>query len=996
MKITTKRLLSLLLAVLLCVSLLPAAALAADEAEAQTERAGAKLRTEETKKGLTVTGLEELPEDGVLVIPAEIGGKRVWCIGEGAFLGVTGLKRVIIPATVTQIGSEAFRDCADLLNAEFLGEAPNAFGTDVFLHCGKDFAMWHRGGRARTYCVLHGYPYYYKPEEFTTVYHSFSGKTNKNSVETVPTNVELSDALFEGEAKVFNYELAKLSLCFAMSSSINLLNGGQVADVAKYESMVGYDAQGSAESVYNRPDRFLRQCLEGAGFENDYYQYRYSDTTSEDNDEAYGVAWKKLDDGRNLVAVVIRSNGYGGGWVSNVTVAGGEYGSRGFYESANNIVYGGTESCIPVGEEEREQNLGLLPYLEAHGLDPENTRIWVSGFSRGGAVANCIGGILQSESGYNAENDNLMVYSFATPRTVDKDNLALRECPSVFSVVQEMDLVPQMPLQGWGFYRFGTTYALPCRSLNGAAYTERLASASKEFSKLMRHFGRSNKYAPFDGQEQLVDEITKLSYVLVPGVSEYEGDMEASLRSVCSVFMAGNPGNVDTDSLIAYLAGETAVDDLTNLYKKVIVNKEKLSAADLFGYAHRLKYELDVAPLKAIFGEMRSYALKLVVSNAYDKAKGWLTRSASEHSEIEKTVKYFSNLCTQGFDSEALLQHWPEEYYAWLNSGTAEDTLTTRGYLRYCEKCPVDVSVYDESGTLVAQIVNENVTVSDLLVLTGPDGEKTVIIPEDQNYRVETVSRESGDTMDVTVERCTADGELVRKDVYLSVPLTEGGTFTAEVTDEGCPKIVTDADETLEADMTLYERKVCDVDVEYDGSGIILGDGPALVGDTVSLVAIPEDDSAFLGWFDENGELISTGSFLHFTAEGNRSFRSEFAVIPTFTIQKNLIQFGNIGSTEKIELVLSDEKWRDQVEWVVTDLQGNVDEEHPQSNDVLSVDDEGNVTVVGRGSAFVEARLRLGERVITDKCGVNVGSIHKKKSSGSSTFYGTGGNAAHG
>ncbi|MBE6633123.1 MAG: hypothetical protein E7620_02130 [Ruminococcaceae bacterium] len=63
-------------------------------------------------------------------------GSRVSVLSEGAFMGCEALNEFTIPASMTAIKSEAFRDCSDLETVIF---APNgktlAFGEDVFYDC---------------------------------------------------------------------------------------------------------------------------------------------------------------------------------------------------------------------------------------------------------------------------------------------------------------------------------------------------------------------------------------------------------------------------------------------------------------------------------------------------------------------------------------------------------------------------------------------------------------------------------------------------------------------------------------------------------------------------------------------------------------------------------------------------------------------------------------------------------------------------------------------
>ncbi len=76
-----------------------------------------------------------------------------------AFHGCTGLTRVTIPDSVTTIETYAFYHCGNLGAANFLGNAPDTFGTDVFTDCAADFTITYLSGKTGfTTPAWNGYP----------------------------------------------------------------------------------------------------------------------------------------------------------------------------------------------------------------------------------------------------------------------------------------------------------------------------------------------------------------------------------------------------------------------------------------------------------------------------------------------------------------------------------------------------------------------------------------------------------------------------------------------------------------------------------------------------------------------------------------------------------------------------------------------------------------------------------------------------------------------
>lgn len=86
-----------------------------------------------------------IPQDGAMLnilIPQKIGETVLFAIGPNAFDGITCLRSITIPSTITQIGSEAFAKCSGLeyivlqdrfnLDGLTLGENWNGNATVIF------------------------------------------------------------------------------------------------------------------------------------------------------------------------------------------------------------------------------------------------------------------------------------------------------------------------------------------------------------------------------------------------------------------------------------------------------------------------------------------------------------------------------------------------------------------------------------------------------------------------------------------------------------------------------------------------------------------------------------------------------------------------------------------------------------------------------------------------------------------------------------------------
>ena len=236
-----------------------------------------------------------------------------------------------------------------------------------------------------------------------------------------------SDSFFLRSACSYNHELAIMSLGLTMS----------------------------AFTYENDGDRHTRSALIGIGCDDRTIEsFRFDDQQSCEDTCGYMIAAKKLPDDSFLIPVVIRSHHYGGEWVSNAHAVEDAYPDHAAgFKAAADIAYD-----------------AVMEYIERRGFEKHRVRLWVCGYSRGGAVTNILAARLTFESGIG--KDNVFAYSFATPVTVfDRANLFT---DNIFNIISEMDVVPRMPLRYWDFGRYGTDMIVPCKARRGLGEVHKL------------------------------------------------------------------------------------------------------------------------------------------------------------------------------------------------------------------------------------------------------------------------------------------------------------------------------------------------------------------------------------------------------------------------------------------------------------------------------------------------------------------------------------------
>ena len=113
---------------------------------------------------------------------------------------------------------------------------------------------------------------------------------------------------------------------------------------------------------------------------------------------------------------------------------------------------------------EEEVEKAVRSYASDLGIDPAHTRILITGHSRGGAIANLLAADLgdpDDDASALAPSSGIYAYTFAAPCATRADDRHDPRFGNIFNVVNEADIVTQLPLSSWGFGRYGSTITLP-------------------------------------------------------------------------------------------------------------------------------------------------------------------------------------------------------------------------------------------------------------------------------------------------------------------------------------------------------------------------------------------------------------------------------------------------------------------------------------------------------------------------------------------------------
>lgn len=208
----------------------------------------------------------------------------------------------------------------------------------------------------------------------------------------------------------------------------------------------------------------------------------------------YAFAHKSIGKKVDLVSLSIRGFEYKTEWANNITI--GKEGN-----------HAGFEACA-------EEILGsMVDYLDAY--KKHTVKLWVSGYSRAGGVANVLASKLMSDnSPVQTNQDNLFVYTYEAPRGLTEANAIHYE--NVFNMINEGDIVAKIAPEAYGLYRCGKDVII---------------NSGKDVDALTKAFDPNTKMPAFTpSADQYADEQQFCNYLLNKLLEETE-DETASIST---------------------------------------------------------------------------------------------------------------------------------------------------------------------------------------------------------------------------------------------------------------------------------------------------------------------------------------------------------------------------------------------------------------------------------------------------------------------------------
>ena len=151
----------------------------------------------------------------------------------------------------------------------------------------------------------------------------------------------------------------------------------------------------------------------------------------------YAFAHKSINE-YELVAISFRGFNYGQEW-------------------ANNFLIGKTGNHEGFNARAVEAFTNLQSYVSTYCAG-KTLKVWINGYSRGGAIANVLSSIILQDNKVNVSKENMYTYTFEAPRCLTKENAVAYE--NVHNVINSCDFITYIPPVEYDLYRCGVDHEI--------------------------------------------------------------------------------------------------------------------------------------------------------------------------------------------------------------------------------------------------------------------------------------------------------------------------------------------------------------------------------------------------------------------------------------------------------------------------------------------------------------------------------------------------------
>ena len=282
-----------------------------------------------------------------------------------------------------------------------------------------------------------------------------------------------------------------------------------------------------------------------SGFSNIYIPDYYRQETDANN-VAYSFAHKTIND-KDIIMVIPRGANYDREWGNNFLV--GSTGNHLGFKNSSDIIYN-----------------SLIEYASTNSYDLASSKLVLTGYSRGGAIANILANRLLKE--HVTSEQNMFVYTFEAPQGLSSENIV--ECSNVFNIINEADVIPMLPPSEYDFTRCGTDIHILDADVDNLlkAYDEDLALP--KFKASSGKYTTENELPQYIINRMLNYTDVDAKHLSISTREDYVSNLQDSITYLLDLFFSINNTTLNKIvddvkekgiSLITYLTTENGLYD---------------------------------------------------------------------------------------------------------------------------------------------------------------------------------------------------------------------------------------------------------------------------------------------------------------------------------------------------------------------------------------------------------------------------------------------------
>lgn len=673
----------------------------------------------------------------------------------------------------------------------------------------------------------------------------------------------------------YNHDLALMSMAMTLTSYAGNTNLDNSNVIAMYEQL-GFQKESFIQSVYPAP---------------------------EDNSIGYTIGLKNIkneaDEVLTLVAITVRSGGYGAEWAGNFEIGSAKQ-HAGFNKGASQILN------------------ELKMFIENHPNSfSGNIKIWISGYSRGAAVTNLLAArldegelnsFLRTQGLNEIDKEDVFAYCFECPKNTLQPSAHDDTYNNIHSVVNPLDLVTKVAMSKWGYTRYGITH-----SVYAAQNTNifRYRSIRDKMLEQYAHILTANGIDSGTGAAEIADNLAK-----------------------------------------ERLGQATMLNDLVNCLADLTVNQEtyvRLHEENIKGIVR--KYLGGVENDRALDQAVTEVFWMVMAAAKQSKIRKQVGLPGTLPRRVGEALYLFrGEPALQGKDNPQVLRaHYPELCLAWLkaikenpdlsiqkrsaelNEAKSTDAAGNDFVLPEVTFAPdsnriltisgdVDVEIRDSEGLLYAKMLDGEVAEAEqgLYAYISDDGQKVFELSNDTEYKVTLKARSDGAVTYTCVEEDYVEGRETRLVSYQQVEVQEDDELqgVAEEIREGgvkaeYPLSLNQTELTPSADQGEGEIEEHVVSLTTEGFGEASGGGTYHTGDYCT-VRVASGSTFFRGWY-EGETCLSKDLIYRFTVGEDRAVTAvfeEFGIRRIYgntrylTSEKVVDLYRDLYGTEKLDCLI--------------------------------------------------------------------------------------------